>query len=501
MLRKAGAVTKNDNVPPYSCAFSTRGHLFINLSTIYRMENAAFLTSKDQVNFSICGRILQEEGLIPGKKAWFLRKLVNTFKYLGFILSRNKARKKLALIADNFVIDRGQTGTHELYNAIDAAMDTLNYVAYLHYVTSAHSGAMSSSFLQVLQKKLPDIEKCKTVLTEILERIDGIESVDILVSLRRTAKAVLEENPQAVLYDTQQLAVFLKTAGEKVKAEYNNFLTRHGHRAIREAELRNKGWAEDEAAFTEYLKTVISGNTEKEKKPAPDFKAVLEAYGFKGGELKALIYLAKEAREGVKNREYSKSKLIKVLDGFKKAYTRLAVKLTEQGRLPDQDAVFFLTHQEIGELVKNENAALVKKAIQRRRLLKSQSELRFNEIYTDKPEPLPVPELTGTGALHGTPISRGIATGPARVVRSAEDAALLQKGEIMVAVFTDIGWSPFYCLIEGLVTEIGGVLSHGAVVAREYALPFVSNIPGITSIIRTGDIITVNGSTGCVTKE
>jgi len=100
--------------------------------------------------------------------------------------------------------------------------------------------------------------------------------------------------------------------------------------------------------------------------------------------------------------------------------------------------------------------------------------------------------------LNGTPVSRGVATGPARVVRTTEDAAQLQQGEIMVAGFTDIGWSPFYCLIEGLVTEVGSALSHGGVVAREYALPLVANVSGATNIIKTGDIITIDGEAGTV---
>ena len=123
-------------------------------------------------------------------------------------------------------------------------------------------------------------------------------------------------------------------------------------------------------------------------------------------------------------------------------------------------------------------------------------------VYPPLPEPLTVPDVAAAGdVLTGTPVSRGTAAGPARVVRSAEDAAKLVKGEIMVAVYTDIGWSPYYCLIEGLVTEIGGALSHGAVVAREYALPFVSNVAAATSLIRTGDMITVNGSDGTVTRH
>ena len=499
MMRIAGAVKKIDDLPPYFCALSVRGHLFLNLSSTYLLEKSCFFTSQDNVNFSICGQTFEEKKVVPGKKAWFGRRLRNTVRYIKFLMSRNKARVKLTKIADSFVIDTGQEDPQELYNSIDSARATMNRISLLHYVTSAHSGAMSSTLMKSLQKKIADVDKCKGILAQLLERIDDIESVDILASLRRIAKAIIKENPDAMSYNAEQLSEFLKQATGEVKDAHEYFLARHGHRAIREAELRNKGWAEDEAAFIEYLKTVIGGNGEVAKNPVPDCKAILKSHGFKRTGF--LMYLTKNSREGVKNREYSKSKFVKGLDAFKKAYNRLATMLVSMERLPDEDAIFFLTHDEIGELVKTANNGIVKKAVQRRRLLNQQSELRFQEIYTGKPEPLPPLNLEDMGDVwQGTAISRGTITGPARVVRNSKDASELQKGEIMVAVFTDIGWSPFYCLIEGMVTEIGSALSHGAVVAREYALPFVSNIQGATSIIKTGDIITVNGSTGSVAR-
>lgn len=500
MLRVAGAIKRVDDLPPYSCAFSSHGHLFMNLSTLYSLTNAAFLAKVDDINFSICGRKLDEVGIVPGRKPWFLRRAINTIKYLRFISSRNKARKRLAKIADTFAIYNGQRDATELFNAINDQKHIASRVAYLHYITSAHSGAMSSAVIQILNKNYKDLEKCKEILAELLQRIEGIESVDILASLRRIAQAITWVEPQAKQFDNRELAQFLENPGEEVQKEMAEFFRRHGHRCIREAELRSRGLADDGKAFTEFLKTVIAGGTEENaKEPPPDIKKLCREHGFRGVRGKVLVYLIKQARQGVKNREYSKSKLIRVLDEFKKAYNQLAVMLVKQGRLPDEDAIFFLTHLEIGTLVNGENASLVKRALQRRRLLKTQSELGFDEIYLGLPKPIEKSALVEAGgSLRGTSISRGSATGPARVVRSTQDAAQLQKGEIMVAVYTDIGWSPYYCLIDGLVTEIGSTLSHGAVVAREYALPFVSNVANATSLIRTGDIITVNGTTGNV---
>jgi pyruvate,water dikinase len=83
-------------------------------------------------------------------------------------------------------------------------------------------------------------------------------------------------------------------------------------------------------------------------------------------------------------------------------------------------------------------------------------------------------------------------------VNSIAEAATLERGEIMVAAFTDIGWTPYFSLIGGLVTEIGSPLSHGAVVAREYGIPAVVSAKGALRFIKTGDVVQLDGSKGTV---
>ena len=499
MMNVAGANKKMRELPDFACAFPAFGHLFINLSPMYALTKTMYLAKKEEVDMSICGRILGEEesGIVLGNKKWFGARVINSIKYINYIMSQKKVKKRLLKLADSFSILETNDPIKQ-YAAIDKSRSLANNVAYLHYATSGFSGAMSSSVIKILEKKYNNIEQSRGVLAQLLERIDGIESVDILASLYNLAQEIVIDNEAAKNYSKEELGQYLKHAGPNVKIAYNEFMKRHGHRAIREAELRNPGWSNDEAAFTGHLRTVLQSDMQLQKNQTePDLGAIAKELGFGG----KLVYFAKKARQGVRNREFSKSKLIKVFDVFKRAYTHLATVLVELGRLPDTDAIFFLTHDEIGELAKTENPSLVKKALQRRRILKSQEQLSFAEVYTNMPVPLKVQETGQAGdVLKGTSVSRGIVTGRARVVKSPEDAAKLEKGEIMVASFTDIGWSPYYCLIDGLVTEVGGALSHGAVVAREYALPLVTNIVGATKLIKTGDIITVDGGAGIVKK-
>jgi pyruvate,water dikinase len=101
------------------------------------------------------------------------------------------------------------------------------------------------------------------------------------------------------------------------------------------------------------------------------------------------------------------------------------------------------------------------------------------------------------GAIAGLPVSSGVVEGRARVILNMEEADL-EEGDILVTAFTDPGWTPLFVSIKGLVTEVGGVMTHGAVIAREYGLPAVVGVERATARIKDGQRIRVNGTEGYV---
>lgn len=101
------------------------------------------------------------------------------------------------------------------------------------------------------------------------------------------------------------------------------------------------------------------------------------------------------------------------------------------------------------------------------------------------------------GAIVGLAVSSGIIEGRARVILRMEDADL-EEGDILVTAFTDPSWTALFVSIRGLVTEVGGLMTHGAVIAREYGLPAVVGVEHATDVIRDGQLIRVNGTEGYV---
>jgi pyruvate,water dikinase len=101
------------------------------------------------------------------------------------------------------------------------------------------------------------------------------------------------------------------------------------------------------------------------------------------------------------------------------------------------------------------------------------------------------------GALIGVPVSSGTIEGRARIVLKLEEANV-EEGDILVTAFTDPSWTSLFVSIKGLVTEVGGMMTHGAVVAREYGLPAVVSVENATKLIKDGQRIRVNGTKGYV---
>jgi pyruvate,water dikinase len=215
-----------------------------------------------------------------------------------------------------------------------------------------------------------------------------------------------------------------------------------------------------------------------------------------------LLAMIPTARKAVARRETTKALSIKMVSTVRKGYRILAVNMVEAGLLDDTDQVFFLTHDELGQLLADQNPDWRRKANKRRQLLPELDKLIFDEVCFGVPEPLEQqPEtIISAGQLKGIPVSRGTVEGPVRIIETLADADKLQEGEIMVASFTDIGWTPYFSIISGLITEIGSPLSHGAVVAREYGIPAVVGAKGAKQFLTTGVMVRLDGNKGIVEK-
>jgi rifampicin phosphotransferase len=206
----------------------------------------------------------------------------------------------------------------------------------------------------------------------------------------------------------------------------------------------------------------------------------------------------RRTRELVGLRETHKDYLVRLLATARAGLAAIGLRLAAGGVLEQGDDVFFLELTEVRAGL----AGADQRAVVATRRAGYARELRRRHIprvlLSDGTEPEALASPPPDGALVGTPASAGTVTGPVRVVLDPAGAHL-EPGEILVVPSTDPGWTPLFLTAGGLVMEMGGSNSHGAVVAREYGIPAVVGVPGATSRLRTGEIVTVDGAAGAVT--
>ena len=494
MLCKAGVYKTPYDEPALRLISSISGHLFFDMNLLYNMYSKVGIADPQSMNLSIMGEYHDYPPVTAPFSNNFVR-AVNSVKFLRYVFSGHRAMGKFDKLLTK-VRFSGTSSYKELYDSIDANLAYLDESLIYHYASSSYSGSSSSTLYQLVDPYFPDKKEYQSFLSHLLSDIPGIESADILSSLQELAAIIKRYQPDAVNFSPKELLEYIG-ANEEIATLYRSFLSRHGHRCIKEAELRNKPWRDDQTALMNYLSSIIRApkslvSKQKKLNYRKEFafvrKPLLKA---------ASIIFAKRSRQAVVDREYTKSRLIEIIDRFKTQYARLAELLVKAGLLPETDLIYFLTHEEIGTLIGGE-ASLVAKAVLRRKAYDIQKDLCFDDIYIGKPTPDSFDAAQSDGVLKGLPVSNGRCEGIVHIVNSADDANRLQKGEIMVAKFTDIGWTPYYSIVNGLITEIGSSLSHGAVVAREYGLPSVVNVKGATSILKNGDRITVDASKGTI---
>lgn len=294
------------------------------------------------------------------------------------------------------------------------------------------------------------------------------------------------------------------------------FLARYGRRAVAEIDLGMPRWADDPThlfgVLAGYLRLrADDGAVTPDRRFADGARQgeqmvrELVARAQRRGRLRgALVSLGlRRARMLVGLREMPKFLMITAIGRARDLLAGVGAELAATGALDAADDVFFLDFDEVEEVVAGRD---LRATVARRRASYDRELARRHVprvVLSDGTEPEAVagpPVVAGEpGTLVGSPASAGTVTGVARVVLDPVGARL-EPGEILVAPSTDPGWTPLFLTAGGLVMEMGGANSHGAVVAREYGIPAVVGVPRATLDITSGAWVTVDGATGVVRK-
>ncbi|MGZ4908981.1 MAG: PEP/pyruvate-binding domain-containing protein, partial [Halobacteriota archaeon] len=468
------------------------GRPFMNLTLLAGTARSMAGGSETNTAETLCGRQVSE--IVPGPRAPQSERVRNGFRYMTTMLFGRHAAKFKRLVAS---IDLAPgTNANETYAVIDREIRKLGEAWYRHNCTSMLAASLVPALLPMIAQGAEPTEQHRAQLAQLLAGTEGVESYDIAAGIDRIVAALVE-------FDGQQLDRFLtlevqpadhflrEEAGTPVRREYGTYLERHGHRCIRELELREKGWAEEPAPIIEAVQSGVR---------AIRGGRVAPLRGKQGTVPLKFSLLIKLGQRGIRDREMSKSLLVMAVTHFKHAYRALARQMVDEGLLPEDDLVYFLQHDELGELLRVRNAMLVEKALARRAVLSFQEKLYFKQNFRGKAEPIDPPRPSGDGIIHGKPANVGVVRGRARVVQTLADIAEVGPDEILIAPVIDVGWTPSFATIAGFASDVGSAISHGAVVAREYGIPAVVGLRNATTTFRTGDCVELDADHGVLRR-
>ncbi|MDN5285018.1 MAG: ppsA [Mucilaginibacter sp.] len=299
--------------------------------------------------------------------------------------------------------------------------------------------------------------------------------------------------------------------GQKSRDAIDTYLNKYGMRCAGEIDITKNRWSEKPITIVPIILNNIknfdpgAGNRRfeqgrqealKKEQGLLDRLKQLADGEQKAKETKRMIGLI---RNFAGYREYPKYAIVSRYFVYKQALLKEAEQLIQANIIRDKEDIYYLSFEELQEVVRTNKLdyQIIDKRKDEYKLYEKLTPPRImtsdGEIVTGKYKHGDLP----IGAIAGLAVSSGVIEGRARVILNMEDADL-EDGDILVTPFTDPSWTPLFVSIKGLVTEVGGLMTHGAVIAREYGLPAVVGVEYATRLIKDGQKIRVNGTDGYV---
>lgn len=301
-------------------------------------------------------------------------------------------------------------------------------------------------------------------------------------------------------------------------AAFAAFLDDYGHRGHYETYVRSPRWWEEPERLLEQLPGLagVDVATLRERQQAAA-RGAWERVGREMPFWRRLFLRAqvRAANRDCNRREAARSAMIALLATARRLWLLIGERLAGEGALARPEDIFFLTPGEVERYVNGLTpAAGLRARVDDRaerfaawQAVTPREWLLLGHAEVSAAEPRPVPQVASSGpggavagVFRGVATGTGVARGKVRRLRHPAEGLGLQPGEILVAPSTDPGWVPLFLKAGGLVVETGGYMSHGAIVAREFALPAVVNLPGILEALQDGDAVEVDGLRGEVRK-
>lgn len=513
----------------YKVAKSAAGRIYLDISEILQYKKprnmlASFMPNADALAAAALVELINrpdfEERIRRNKNAgkalrkYFMPIAFKAIKNIAFRkpegtvkFVNSYVKKQVKEISE--IISNSKPGIERLEAIYKAASHSLNFQELLPIMAPA---MVSFKALEALEQKLLGTRKYTDIIVKGLEGNITTEMgllVGDLADMVRKSPDLIREFTNEDYVSLNDRINKLKD-NEEFKKKYNAFMDIYDMRAAGEIDMAKERWIENPEPLAKAIMAIVETSEEvihrkeyketieRAKKASAELIKEVEA---KHGKLKGKIVkrMIRVLRNYMPVREHPKYLIMKCILIYKKAFLEEAKLLVEKGHLLDVNDIFYASFWELYKAMQN-NESLIELIKNRKEEYEHFNKLTPPRLLTSDGEEIKagykrdnLPE----GALPGMPVSSGVIEGIARVITDPSKASI-NKGEILVAPFTDPGWTPLFINAAGLVMEVGGLLTHGTVVAREYGIPAVVGITDATKKIKAGQRIRVDGNTGFV---
>ncbi|KAI8438209.1 hypothetical protein MSG28_010827 [Choristoneura fumiferana] len=407
---------------------------------------------------------------------------------------------------DRMTIDMFEADNAAAYiKELVALDDHVQRISFNHMSTSSASTVSQFIAMTVLLEGAQDFstEQCNEI-SMILNSGDVL-SAEVPQYLDSFARKIVDSGKADDFRAQKPDDAFdwLKINLPGIYQEVVDFLEKHGHRCVMEFDIAEKPWVIKPDDLMKVLQNMRPAK-EQVRQTRTDKKIIDSLKTPQKSLTRTMLgWLLPLCRRTVRHRESTKAHLILGIHKIRLAVRGMARLLVKQWYLPHPDLVYYFRVEELLEYVKTRNPALLKKATQRYQYYPLWAKLKFAELNFGWLCPLQAkgPAVTsGDARIEATSVCGGETIARACVVKELSEVSQLQQGDILITHSTDIGWSPYFPLVTGIVTELGGLISHGAVIAREYGLPCIVGATNATEIFKTGDMVRLSGTKGVLER-
>lgn len=454
------------------CSFGHR--VYLNVSVIRGVFDRMPGSTPEQADAQYLGKPLPD-GYKRPQPSWAEVKAAGRVIRTGALAMARIGLSERWLLDEAERLTESTEALHELTGAeLDARIALLIDTFVDSQVVNGCVQAVGAAALSAAERHASGVTAGSLASARALE---GVHRVADLVRTDPAAREALEK----YRHEADAMKHFAD-ASPRLHSALHELLTAVGHRGPGEFELANATFADRPALLFDAIYQSARG-----ERPAPTAHR---------DRVHRRTMLEKLAGGALQRRERVRDASMRVFHQLRLALREKGGRLTAKGVLPDRDAIFFLTIDEVIHPPANSTEVITRRRAQRDGLRKIEPPSLIEGDWqpvgvATNAHSVPASTLTGAG------VSRGVARGRVRILADPDDG--VETGEVLVCRVTDVGWTPLFASSAAVVSEIGGAMSHTAVVAREFEIPAVVGVGMATHHLRTGQLVEVDGTNGTVT--